>query len=432
MPKIIASIFGNKIGFPVLMWLISRLVILIVVFAIMPIFATASNTEINKYGWWDVLFAWDSIWYYQIATSGYTYGLDVTKTQYGVAFFPLYPLLIWVLMQVGVQTTIAGLLINNLAFLAALIVLYVWVEELYGKKTAYWATAAMAWCPYSLYGTVMYTEGLFFLFSISALRAFDKKEYFWAGFWGALSSATRITGITLLPTFFLSAWKERRSIAAYIASFAVPIGIVLYSLYCLFKFGDATAFLNAQRGWRTSTGFAGAGWWQMLMQIAIGAKNVELGYIQDPEHPILFAIVVVCGCLLWYFRNKIANTWVRYGFFILWVLLWLIAGDPLVRNTMGDTLIQIVTIFGGLYLICRSWKQLPLVAALYSFFSFGIALNTGLTLSVERYVYAIAPVFIVCGLLFGKYPRWGYAVIAFGGLILGLFSVRFAQNLWLA
>jgi Gpi18-like mannosyltransferase len=424
---------NQKILFPALMWLLSRLIILIVMFLIMPIAAKTSNIVINKYGWWDVLFAWDSVWYYNIATTGYNYGLDFTKTQYSVAFFPLYPLSIWILTKIGIPIVVAGLLINNLAFFAALIVLYSWVEERYGQNSARWATAIMAWCPYSIYGTVMYTEGLFFLFSISALRAFDQKQYGWAGFWGALSSATRITGITLLPAFFLTAWKQKRPIKAYITSFAVASGVAIYSLYCLWKFGDALAFLNAQKGWRTSAGFAWQGWWYMLMQIAIGGKNAAVGYIKDPFYLLQFAIIVVSAILLLRFRQKLGLDKVRYGFFLLWFVLWLMTRQEITSDPFSsEPLIKIVIIFGGLYLLCYYCQQIPLVAAIYGFFSYGIALNTGLTASVERYVYAIAPLFIASGFLFAKYPRWGYAVIAFGGLILVLSCIRFAQDLWLA
>jgi Gpi18-like mannosyltransferase len=409
--------------FPVLMWLSSRLVILIMMFGVMPIIAKTSNIVIDKYGWWDVLFAWDSVWYYKIATSGYNYGADVVNTEYAVAFFPLYPLLSWILMQLGLSFPVAGLLINNLAFLGALIIFYVWVKEIGGENSARWATAALAWCPYSLYGTVIYTEGLFLLFSISALRAFDKKQYVWAGLWGALSTATRITGIALIIAFFLTAWKQRRPLAGYIASFAVAGGVLLYSLYCAMKFGDALAFVHAQRAWRSSTGFAWQGWLFMLKQIVIGSKNAQLGYIQDIWYPVLFAIVIVSSLLLWRFKTLLGNNLTRYGFFVLSIVLWMMAKDPL---------IQIVWIFVPLYLLWHFRSSLPLVASVYSCFSYGIALNTGLTLSVDRYVYAIAPVFITCGFLFVKYPRWGYGVIAFCGLILTFYCVRFAQDLWLA
>ncbi len=413
------------------MWLLSRLLIIVVMFIIMPIVAKTSNIVVDKYGWWDVVFAWDSIWYYKIATSGYNFGLDFDKTEYAVAFFPLYPLLIWILMQVGIPFAVGGLLVNNLAFLAALIVMYAWVESRHGTNPARWTTAALAWCPYSLYGTVIYTEGLFFLFSISALRAFDNKKYVWAGFWGSLSTATRITGIALLPAFLITAWKQRSPIKAYLASFAVAGGVMLYSFYCLIKFGDALAFLHAQRAWRDSTGFAFAGWWLMCMQVVIGKQNAAVGYIQDIWYPIGFTMVVISACSLCYFRLQ--GHVIQYGFFALWVVLWLMSRQEIPGNPFSsEPLIKLALVFGGLYLLWLYRTQIPFVATVYGFFSFAIALNTGLTASVERYVYAIAPVFFASGLLFAKYPRWGYAVMTFCGLILALYCVRFAQDFWLS
>lgn len=413
----------QKISFPICMWLSSRLVIFVVMLVIMPIVAQVTNQPITEQGWWDTLFAWDSGWYYKIATQGYDYGTDFSQAQYSIAFFPLYPVLIWLLMQIGIPPVVAGLAINNLAFLAALIVFYLWVEAWHGQKPACWATAVLAWCPYSLYSTVMYTEGLFFCFSISALRAFENKQYVWASIWGGLSTATRMTGIALFPAFLLTTWQQKRPIQGYLASLAIATGIFIFSLFCLFKFGDAFAFLNAQRGWRSSSGFAWKGWLSMLMKVIIGGKNEAAGYIKDFGYLLQLAGVFLSGYLLIHFRKQLGVAKVRYGFWGLWLILWLMAGDPLIKLGL---------IFGGLYLLCFYRQKLTLVTVIYGFFSYGIALNTGLTASVERYVYAIAPLSIASGLLLAKYPKWGFAVITFFGLLLFLFSIRFAQNSWLA
>jgi Gpi18-like mannosyltransferase len=95
---------------------------------------------------------------------------------------------------------VAGTLVN-ICFLGAIIIVYLWVEEHHGKSAARWSSAVLAWCPFSLFGTVIYTEGLFLLLSTAALRAFDKKQYFWLALCGALATATRPTGIALIPAF---------------------------------------------------------------------------------------------------------------------------------------------------------------------------------------------------------------------------------------
>lgn len=409
------------ISFPLAMWLSSRLLIVIVMLFIAPLVPEPPNGVDVKFGW-GVFSAWDSVWYYKIATSGYEFS-PVGNSQYSVAFFPLFPLLVRGLMSFGLPFEFAGTLINNFTFLAALIVLYLWVQERYHKNAAMWATAALAWCPYSIYGTVIYTEGLFLLCSTSALRAFDKKQYIWVAIWGALSTATRVTGVALIPAFLFASWKERRGFKAFVASLAVGSGVFFYSLYCQFQFGDALAFLHAQKGWRSSYGFQWRGWWNMLMEIVIGSTNVQHDSITNFWHPLLFAVIIGSGYLLWRFRQQLSSVTVFYGFYFLWFLLWIIAQDSLIRT---------VVIFGGLFLLLLSRKKIPLVAFVYSLCSYGIILNTGLTLSVERYAYAIVPLSYAFGLLLARYPRWGYLILGFFVIPLVAFAVKFSQELWLA
>lgn len=417
------KLLSEKIRFPCLMWISSRLIVFGVMLVIMPLV----TPKVIEKGWWDTLFAWDSGWYYKIAVEGYNYGSNfgdnLDKNQYAIAFFPLYPLLIWLLSRTGIPVVEAGLLINNLAFLFSLIFFYWWTEEFHGREVARWSTTALAWCPYSLYGSVMYTEGLFLLFSIAALRAFERKQYIWVSIWGGLGTATRITGVALIPAFLLTAWQQKRPIPAYVASFAIAIGIGLFSLFCWLQFGDGLAFLHAQKGWRSSTGFAAHGWLLMLLQVLLGGKNVTAGYIKDPSYLLQLAGVVGAAGLLIYFRHQLGTTKVRYGFWGLWLILWLM---------VGDSLFKLVFIFGGLGLLIYYAPKITLTAATYSFLSYGIALNTGLTASVDRYIYAIAPIFIAIGFLCSKYPKWGRGIICLFGLLLFLYCIRFAQDFWLA
>ncbi|MGF1934097.1 MAG: hypothetical protein RM347_006810 [Nostoc sp. ChiQUE02] len=416
------KILANGLFFVIAMWLSSRLLIAIAMLLIAPLFPTSSNGVAATFSW-DVFHAWDSVWYEKIVTSGYDFSSDI-KEIHTVAFFPLFPLLTHIIMFIGLPSKVAGILVNNSAFLAALLILYFWVQELYDTSTARWATATLAWCPYSLYGTVIYTEGLFLLCTTSALRAFYKKQYIWAAFWGALSTATRLPGVALIPAFLFATWKERRGIKAYIASLTVGLGISLYSLYCQIKFGDALAFIHAQKAWRgDARGFAWEGWWKMLMQITVGFTNFKSGYIKDPLHPLLFLIIIVSGCLLWRFRLHLGIIKFRYGLYFLWLLLWILTGDEILK---------IALVFGGIYLIWLLRAKIPLVAVVYGFSSFALILNTGITASAERYAYGIVSLSMAFGLLLAQYPRWGYPIMYFFGILMFTFSIRFARDLWVA
>jgi Gpi18-like mannosyltransferase len=415
-----SKILDNGFFFATTMWLFSRVVIIVAMLLIAPSLPIAENAQAPTYGW-DVFYAWDSIWYHRIVVVGYEFIND--GQQYSVAFFPLLPILTRIIMQFGLPFKLAATLLNNAAFLGALIVFYYWVKESHGKSAARWSTAVLAWCPYSLYGSVIYTEGLFLLFSTAALRAFDKKQHLWAAIWGFLSTATRITGVMLIPAFLFVAWKQGRDVKAYISSLAVGIGATLFSLYCLIKFGDALAFVHVQKGWRDSTGFAWQGWWNMLMQIVLSS-------------PLLFGLIVVSGFLLWRFHQQLVNAKLRGVFYFLWLLLWLGIGEPLwlaAGNPFGKIpLVKIVIIFGGLYLLWYSRAKIPLTAAVYGIFSYALILNTGLTASVERYAYGIVSLSFALGLCLERDRNWGYAILGFFAVILASLAVQFAHNQWVA
>ena len=411
----------NGLIYAATMWLFSRMVIIVAMLFIAPSLPIAENAQPPIYGW-DVFYAWDSVWYHRIVVVGYEFIND--GKQYSVAFFPLLPLLSRAIMHFGLSFQVAATLLNNFAFLCALIVFYSWVKETSGTNAARWCTAVLAWCPYSLYGSVIYTEGLFLLFSTAALRAFDKRQHISAAIWGILSTATRITGVMLIPAFLFVAWKQSRNLKAYFASFAVGTGAFLYSLYCLIKFGDALAFIHVQKGWRDSTGFAAQSWWNMLMQIVFSS-------------PLLFGLIIVSGFLLWRFRQQLANLNLRSIFYFLWLSLWLGIGEPLwlvtTTNPFGKIpLVKIAIIFGGLYLLWHSRAKIPLVALVYGFFSYALILNTGLSASVERYAYGIVSLSFAFGLLLKDYRGWGYAIISFFAILLASLAVQFAHNHWVA
>ncbi|PSF37997.1 hypothetical protein C7H19_07455 [Aphanothece hegewaldii CCALA 016] len=367
---------------------------------------------------WGTFAAWDSDLYRNIVINGYSY--DFSRNEYLVAFFPLLPLLIKAVMFLGLPFEIAGFLINNLAFLGAVLLVYNWVKELYSIKAARWATAVLVWCPYSLFGTVIYTEGLFLLFSTAALRAFQKKQHFWAAIWGALATATRLPGLAIMFTFLIVSWREKRSLIAYIASLCSGGGLFLYSLYCGMKFGEPLAFLKAQKAWQPAQDFWGQDWLKMFMQVLVGSRNWKAGKIVDPLHIIIVLLICLGAYLLWRSHLKLGQNKTQFGYCILAIILWLLAGSPLINT---------VTILGGVYLIWHFRAQLNLLAT-YGFCSFGIIFSSGRATSAERYTYAIISVSIALGLLLEQYPRWGYPVLILFGFLLASLAVRFSQQLW--
>jgi len=416
----------NAILFASTMWLSSRLIIWVAMLLIAPALPIPSSGEAPGAGW-DVFSQWDSRHYEKIVTKGYQFK-DNGKG-YNVAFFPLYPLLVKGAISLGLSFEVAGTIINNLAFWGALVVLYLWAEERHGRRVAQWATAALAWCPFSLFGAVIYTEGLFLLGSTAALRAFDRQQYGWAALFGALTTAIRPPGVALIPTFLVVAWREKRSLRdprkgsprAYLTALLTSTGILSYMLYCWFRFHQPLAFLLAQRGWRPVEEFHWKPWLSLLTTVIVGAANEDKGRLVDPWYPLAMIAIALLSLLLWKMRDRLGFPKTGYGFCILAILLWLVGGSPL---------ISVVIVLGGGYLIWHFRNRLAPTAFWYGLFSWVIILGLGRTISVERFAFACAPLAIAFGLLISRYPRWGYAVLIFFSILLASYSIRFAQGLW--
>jgi len=415
--------------YPAAIWLASRIFIWIAMLLVAPRIPLPADAFVPRFGW-EVFDAWDSIHYRAIATSGYEFVDD--GNQHNLAFFPLFPLSLWVLMKLGLRFELAGILVNNLAFFAALYCLYFWIKEHYGNSAAQWVSAVVCCYPSSMFTTVIYTEGLYLFLSTAALRAFDDKQYRWTAFWGAMATATRPTGMALIPALAIAAWKERRPPIAYIATFATTIGILLFSLYCAIYFGNPLAFIQAQRGWRPSFGFDWQGWLNMLMQILVGSKNWEFGWvqnpsggIQDPWYPLLVAIIISASYLLWRFQKHSISGKLVYGFYALIVFLLVLTSEQWMNN-----LLNLFMVLGGAFVLWRLHRQLTTVTVTYGFCGIGLLLASGGTISLSRLAYGIIPLSIAIGVFLSRHPRQGYFILGLFVTLLAKIAVGFAQEHW--
>src|SRR6266545_3317631 len=103
---------------PLVAFLITRLVVFAGAYLSDIILPNVANDEPRGVvGVWN---RWDTVWYGQIAEEGYSYS---PTEKSAVAFFPFYPLLMAALKPLVGDTVLAGLLISNVAFLLALILL---------------------------------------------------------------------------------------------------------------------------------------------------------------------------------------------------------------------------------------------------------------------------------------------------------------------
>ncbi|HVU13949.1 MAG TPA: mannosyltransferase family protein [Phototrophicaceae bacterium] len=228
----------------------------------------SGNPSADYVNAWD---RWDTPFYTDIAEHGYSYVPGDDRNN--VVFYPLYPISIAALSPiVGGNGVLAGLLISNVAFFTALLILYQLImlktgDESLSARTIFYLAAF----PEAFFFAAAYTESLFLLLTVAAAYLALRRQWGWAGLMGILASATRATGFLLVIlvgyewlqangwTFSQirerAAWdKLLRAIKAHwlelIPIILIPVGLLLYMAYLGHAFGDPLAGFESQAGWR--------------------------------------------------------------------------------------------------------------------------------------------------------------------------------------
>lgn len=288
-----------------------------------PTFVYTADREVglNLPQWLASWANFDGVHYLSIARDGYQSARLIQ------AFFPVYPLLIKFFSS-GKYFMLSGFMISNLA---SLLLFYVWfklLQDKLGRKEAWFGVLLLMLFPTSFYFGAVYTESLFFLLALSAFRAVDRKKWRQAALLIALTSATRVVGVILVPILILELFmqenkletggdlwnkvrneklslfadqffkfiiKKRRKIALLASG---SIGLLAYMFYLNRFFGDALLFLHVQNefgGFRSeSVVLYPQVVWRSLKILATNALNWRyLTYSQEAVAGILGAGVVL-------------------------------------------------------------------------------------------------------------------------------------------
>ena len=194
------------------------------------------------------LTTWDGAWYLRIAADGYA-------ERQSAAFFPLYPLLIRFLSTVtGLSHPASGLVISNLAFLAALFLLYRLVGDRYGSGLATRATWLLALTPMGFFFSALYTESLFLCLSLAAVVLAREGRWTSTAIALALVTLTRSAGVFVIVPV-LAALIEQRGVhprgwlrpgIQLAAGMAAPL---VFAAHLHRLWGDALLMSSIQSEW---------------------------------------------------------------------------------------------------------------------------------------------------------------------------------------
>lgn len=412
---------ANESYFPFFMWLSSRIIIWVSMLGIAPLLPQPVK-DIRATFSWDVFIRFDCNFYLNIVEHGYQFAND--EKGYNVAFFPLYPTLIYFSKLIGFEPKIAGIIISNTAFLIALIILFHYLAKKHDINIAKWTIAFLSFCPISLYCSVVYTEGLFLCLSTLTLTYWTKPDVLKSSIFGMLLTATRLNSLAIIPTYLIVCWQEKRKLTAYIAALLTGLGLIFYMGYLKIKFDQPLAFLLVQKAWNQE-GHEKLGylWLKIFLPMFFGWANYKSGRLVDIIYPLIFALGVGLIYYCWWKVKRTGNYKFSYGMIAGIIVLWLLSGDEFFNSLL---------VFGGAYLLWHYRQIISPTILFYGIFSLFIIFATGRTMSINRFAYGCVSLAICWGIFLSRHVKLNYFIILWFIIMLITSSIRFAQGLWVA
>jgi Mannosyltransferase (PIG-V) len=247
----------------------------------------------------DRLLAWDGGWFVRVATEGYphTYSYDASGHMVGngLAFFPLYPLLIRGVHWCGVDAGIAAIAISWAAGVAATILLYHFGTALKDERVGYALVILFNAAPMSVVLSMGYSEALFSALVIGMLYAAYRNAFLIAGALGLGAALTRPTGLAAAVALAVAAVLAIRAGTAgwraAIGALVALAGVPGYLLWVGLRVGDLNAWFTIQTaGWGTTFDWGSSSW--NFLYTAFHQGN---GWVQVSVAIILVAAIIAAG-----------------------------------------------------------------------------------------------------------------------------------------
>ena len=192
-----------------------------------------------------------------------------------------------------------AVLISLVFMLAATYALTVLFTQLTTPHVAALGVTLFLISPFSFFLSAGYTDSiLIFLIAVTFIAA-RKEHWLLAAIVVGIATATRVTGVFLIPTLLLIAWRAGvgRTTLALIATVS-PLGLIAYMVWQWINLGSPIQFYTVQSHW--------GGFHDRTGQYVQAFAESPLGWILDnADSPTLLLNVGVC--VLWW-----ATLWPMY------------------------------------------------------------------------------------------------------------------------
>ncbi len=250
---------------------------------------------------------WDSHFYLEIAAHGYPHALAVSSggllTYSAAAFEPIFPAAIWLLRPFVGSYFSAGTLASVTGGAITTIVMWRFARCLFvaqnknhdplcvelgsaASKQATWTSAILvaAFPGMAIAWGLLYSESVGLALAAGCLLLLVKKRYAYAGFIGAIATATSPVAMMLVLACLAPAFeglRRRKLSGAWIAVLLVPLGFVAFVVYVGARYGSAlTWFRLEHQAWGASFDFGrglGGGLLHVWRISALGPGWLEWG-----------------------------------------------------------------------------------------------------------------------------------------------------------
>jgi hypothetical protein len=421
---------------------------------------------------------WDSAWYLVIAHYGYHPELGA-YTSARDAFFPLYPLGLRALSDLGLQPILAGVLFSLAAFALALYGIHRlstlelagarWAESTGQEETcrarliarvgraggegevARLAVLVMALSPMAFYFSAVYSESLYLALSVGLFWCARQGRWAWVGVLGALATATRSTGIVLLvPALMLYLYGPRED--------RPP------------DFARSRGGLRGARPGRSGS-VPGLGLGVRSAPAGVAAARGLAAHLiprYRPRTNILWLALVPAGMLVYmaylglHGGDPMAplsaeNVWGRH-FVGPYVAVWdgavaafdgarqllsgqsahvyfpIAAGSPAI--VAGHNLMLLAFLLAAVPLLVIALRALPLAYGVYTIAALALPLSYPVApqplMSLPRFELVLFPLGMALAVWLVAHPRLRAPVLVSSALLMGFFVAQFATWHWVA
>lgn len=168
---------------------------------------------------------WDEEHYLYLSQHGYEAGSP------SAAFYPLWPLLIWLGARLAPhQNLIGALVLSNALSLASWLFFHRLVALEHGDELADWATVFLVAFPGSLFLQFAYSESLFLFLILAFFWGMARERSLWIAVVGFLLPMTRAVGVFCAVPLLLHHWLHRKGSKDYALAAAIGAGWCAYLL----------------------------------------------------------------------------------------------------------------------------------------------------------------------------------------------------------